>query len=121
MEKKGESTWQKSEEFSYLIELLAMVDNVLNGFGLTIYTYDVIHDGFSELIREYKMRVKYYPRWIWIDRSRSGPRMTQKTADYELAVWRELCIYYAETFLGSAQIALDALESKTRKRHADSR
>lgn len=49
---------------------------------------------FSELIREYKMRVKHYPRFVNFYKS-----LTAEEAEYQLAVWRELCEYYAEVYL----------------------
>jgi len=48
----------------------------------------------AELIREYKMRVKCYPRFINFYKS-----ITQETADYELSVWKELCVYFGKVYL----------------------
>ena len=49
---------------------------------------------FTELIREYKMRVKCYPRFVKFYKS-----ITQETADYELAVWKELCVYFSQVYM----------------------
>lgn len=68
---------------------------------------------FNELIREYQMRKKVYPRLIYFK------RIAPETAEYETAVWRELCIWFAETYLGDAQIALNALESKRKKKQPE--
>ena len=46
-----------------------------------------------ELEREYKMRKRCYPRFIYFK------RITQETADYEMAIWSELFIYFVESFL----------------------
>lgn len=51
-------------------------------------------DYVSELVREYKMRKRVYPRFIYFK------RIDETTAQYELAVWRELCIWFAEKYLG---------------------
>lgn len=49
---------------------------------------------FDELIREYKMRVKCYPRFVMFK------RITQQTADAETSVWKELCIWFSDHFMG---------------------
>ncbi len=61
---------------------------------------------FDELLREYKMRRKCYARFVMFK------RMTQDEAMYEKYLWRELTIYFAETYLGNAQLAIDAMETK---------
>lgn len=65
----------------------------------------------DELIRELKMRKSYYPRLIWLDRNRKSPRMTQETADYELAVWESLTRWFAKEYLD-----LDELPTKRKKK-----
>lgn len=121
MNKAGGDTLVIIQDFGYRRELLECVEYLIQGFGITIYSENTKNDAFQELMREYIIRKRIYPRWIFLDRNRKSPRITQETADYELAVWKELTIYFAETFLGGAQIALEALETKTRKRHDDSR
>ena len=69
---------------------------------------------FQELVREFKLRKKLYPYFIF------KHLITEDTANIEISVWRELTIYFAETFLGDAQLAIDALETKRRKRNAES-
>lgn len=65
----------------------------------------------DELIRELKMRKSYYPRLIWLDRNRKSPRMTQETADYEIAVWESLTRWFAKEYLD-----MDELPTKRRKK-----
>lgn len=95
-------------------------DNMMLNLALRAIQYNnlmpELHESvLAELSREYKMRRKCYLRFIYFK------RMTQETADYELIVWRELCCYFAETFMGGAHVALDAIQPKTRRRHADPR
>lgn len=115
MEKNGADESEIKKVFNAQIHQSAILsfglDTIRGIYSPETTTYYSIH---HEFIREYKMRRKCYPRFIYFQ------RMTQETADYELAVWRELTIYFAETFPGDAQIALDALETKRRKRNAES-
>lgn len=47
----------------------------------------------NELIRELKMRKRYYPRLIYFK------RITQETADYETAVWQALTEFFKSKYL----------------------
>lgn len=47
----------------------------------------------AELIREYKMRVRCYPRFVKVYKS-----ITQETADYETAVWKEICLWFIDNY-----------------------
>lgn len=47
----------------------------------------------NELIRELKMRKRYYPRLIYFK------RITQETADYETAIWRALTEFFKSKYL----------------------
>lgn len=60
---------------------------------------DFLTEILDELMRELKMRKSYYPRLIWLDRNRKSPRMTQETADYEIAVWESLTRWFAKEYL----------------------
>lgn len=117
MIKNGEDVTIKTLEMQYAKELLIGVHYIIED-SLDSMFIDVIKmEMLNELIREYKMRRKCYPRFVIFK------RMTYETAEYEKWIWRELCIYFAETYQGDAQIALDIIETKTRKRksHADPR
>lgn len=61
---------------------------------------------FEELKREYRMRLKYYPRWMFLK------RMDDFTAMAELAVWRSLCEEYARVSFGQHQDTYIALLDK---------
>lgn len=63
-----------------------------------------------ELTREYKMRLSYYPRLVWLDRNRDRKRLDQATADYEIAVWKSLCFWFAKEYLN-----LDVLPPLTKR------
>lgn len=65
----------------------------------------------EELIREYRERKRCYPRWVGFYKM-----MTAEAAAYELAVWEELCIWFADAFMFDSQIAITALEPKRKKR-----
>lgn len=65
---------------------------------------------FPELIREYHMRKRCFPRFILFK------RISPEEAAKEMAIWMELCLYFAEKYLGDAAIALSAMETRTRKR-----
>lgn len=52
----------------------------------------------GELMREFKMRVNYYPRLIYFK------RIDQATADYELAVWKSFCEWFAKEYVGIDQL-----------------
>jgi hypothetical protein len=72
--------------------LLELLHNDLTELESLLYGYgDWI---FVELIREYKMRIRCYPRFVTFYKS-----MTQETSDYELSVWKELCLYFCEFYL----------------------
>ena len=60
----------------------------------------------AELTREYKMRKKCYPRWVALR------RMDATTAECELAVWKEMCFWFADKFLG-----LDHLPPLSKRGH----
>ncbi len=66
---------------------------------------------FEELLREYQMRRKCYPRFIMFK------RITAQTAEYEISLWRELTVYFAKNYLGDdAMVAIEAIEMKPKKR-----
>lgn len=64
---------------------------------------------YEELLREYKMRVKIYPYFIF------RKRIEKEKADFEIDVWKALVIYYAENFLPNQDYTKD-LERKTRRK-----
>lgn len=84
----------RQRKMNYQNELLNAVWWILNGYQEE-YTQVQKNDILLELIREFKMRKSYYPRLIYLDRHRKRPRMTQETADYELAVWESLTRWFA--------------------------
>lgn len=47
----------------------------------------------NELVREQKMRKRYYPRLIYFK------RITQETADYETAIWNALVEYFKTKYI----------------------
>jgi len=51
-----------------------------------------------ELTREYSMRLKCYPRFVYFK------RMTQEMADSELTVWKSMIDFYVATFNPDAKI-----------------
>lgn len=62
------------------------------------FSYNLAYEALHELTREYKMRLSYYPRLIWLDRNRDRKRLDQATADYEIAVWKSLCFWFAKEY-----------------------
>lgn len=62
----------------------------------------------GELMREFKMRVKYYPRLILFK------RLDQSTADYEISTWKALCEWFAKEYVGMDELFLKT--AKTRKK-----
>jgi len=48
----------------------------------------------DELKREMKMRKKYYPRLIYFK------RIKPETAEYEIAVWADLIVWFNEKYIG---------------------
>jgi len=58
----------------------------------------IADEALYELTREYKMRLSYYPRLVWLDRNRDRKRLDQVTADYEIAVWKSLCFWFAKEY-----------------------
>lgn len=114
MEKRGDHVLDVAAQCSILGCQFSQLDAVRK---LMLYNDPVTIEEKSgmlnELIREYKMRRKCYPRFVMFK------RMTPETAEYEMGLWRELCIYFADIYIGSAQLALDYIQTKTRRRHAD--
>ena len=49
----------------------------------------------TELKREFKMRKKCYPRWVWFHTKSNGKSgISQETATQELAIWKSLIIHF---------------------------
>lgn len=53
----------------------------------------------DELMREFKMRVRYYPRLIFFK------RLDQTTADYEISTWKSLCGWFAKEYVGIDELS----------------
>ncbi len=116
MEKRGEDI----DEIDKLSAEMKLAHTLLVSIGLQLEGYSqppewAVTDCMNELVREYRMRKRVYPRWIYLDKNRKKPRITQETADLELAVWREMTIFYAFNFLDNEQMAIDLMEGKRRK------
>lgn len=55
----------------------------------------IFGDMLAELKREFKMRKKCYPRWIWFhSRSDGKSGISQETATQELSVWKSLILHF---------------------------
>lgn len=62
----------------------------------------------GELMREFKMRVNYYPRLIFYK------RIDQTTADYEISTWKALCEWFAKEYVGMDELFFKS--GRTRKK-----
>lgn len=121
MVKNGEDISKISGEMRYQNELLILVEYMIEDDVEDVYSGSQKIDALNELVREYKMRKRVYPRWIYLDKNRKRPRITQETADYEMAVWKELSIYFEKKSLGSTRVFMNALEPKRPFNYADPR
>jgi hypothetical protein len=55
----------------------------------------ILDDMIAELKREFKMRKKCYPRWVWFHSKSEGKSgISQDTATFELAIWKALIIHF---------------------------
>jgi hypothetical protein len=111
MEKQGcekDDIQVRAHEMTFSNECLLCVKYLIEGYG----DYDAwqIKEALTELTREYKMRLSYYPRLVWLDRNRDRKRLDQATADYEIAIWKSLCFWFARTYLD-----LDVLPPLTKR------
>lgn len=109
------------DEIAKVSAEMKLANRLLLSIGLQLEGYSQVPEWvviycLNELSREYRMRKRVYPRWIYLDKNRKKPRITQETADFELAVWRELTIFYAANFMQNEQMAIDLMDSKIRRR-----
>ena len=55
----------------------------------------IFGDMLTELKREFKMRQKCYPRWVYFHTKSTGKSgMSQEIATQELAVWKSLILHF---------------------------
>ncbi len=61
---------------------------------------DIVDSMLAELKREFKMRKKCYPRWVWFHSKSEGKSgISQETATQELAIWKTLILHFENTQL----------------------
>lgn len=99
MIKKRQKQGIPGSEISELMRLMEKQNKLLHEISMTIQHKIMIstteaEEYLSELIREYKMRKTYYPRLIYFK------RLDQITADYEIAIWKSLCEWFAKEYVG---------------------
>jgi len=88
------------------------IQNVCLHWIHTIIRHDMTIDPpnaqiyLNELIREYKMRIKVYPRLIYFK------RMDATTAQNEIAVWKSLCQWWAKNHLGIDELTFSSKKKK---------
>lgn len=103
MTKKGEDEAEIKKAFYAQCSQSALLSMALDTFcGNHSKEETPYYAILTELVREYKMRRKCYERFVMFK------RMTEETARYEKWIWRELCFFFAETYMGDAQIAVCA-------------
>jgi len=112
MQKRGaelQEVVSRQIEMNWNNSRLTAAKYIIEGYA-AFYKETDIQNALDELTREYKMRLSYYPRLVWLDRNRDRKRLDQETADYEIQVWKSLCFWFAKEYLN-----LDVLPPLTKR------